>query len=656
MGSSTLGGEHAQLLGEVELFRGLDRVTLAKLAAHLEVIPMRRGEILFRQGDAPDGLYLVSRGEVSISAGPTDDAIDVVELSTLTRGEAFGEIALLTGSSRSATARAATDGELLRLQQRRFHDLVQRDPLVSLAISAGLIRRLRGADAARLGVPSDSLLAARNGYFGGPIPEMLTAPGPLRPRLAPVQALRRWPRKRVIGIALAIVILSVGWLVMPPSGLAAPGWHALLSLVALVPLLALDALPESATALLLVAIWVVGGVAPPRTALSGFASTTWVLTLCTFAAGAAIAASGLLYRIALSAVARAGGFKAQVTMLGLGGLILGPAVPNSTGRTGLIAAALAELADALGYEEGSPAAVGLAMAAFTGFGLIVSAFQTSSSTTLLALALLPDDAKANLNFITWALRTAPLQIVLLVGLLGFILWRYAPRAGQPTSSPSLSAVVRVQQTLLGKVSVQERLAGGVAVGLLVGFASQPLHGIDPAWIAVIAFAVLAAGGGLTQETLRAVNWNTLLLLGVLGSMAEVVSTAKLDTWLSPIMASDLGGLGTAPIVFVGALAVLCLLLSLVLRWQAAVPLVLLALTPVARGAGIDPFVVAVVTLTASNTFFMPFQSTSYMALYTGGGARLFHHRQARIFAFVYAAVAVLGLLVSVPFWHLLGLL
>jgi divalent anion:Na+ symporter, DASS family len=110
------------------------------------------------------------------------------------------------------------------------------------------------------------------------------------------------------------------------------------------------------------------------------------------------------------------------------------------------------------------------------------------------------------------------------------------------------------------------------------------------------------------------------------------------------------------VLFVVALALSCQALSLVLRWQAAVPLIVLALIPVARGVGIDPWVVAVVALTACNMFFLPFQSTIYVALFTGGGARLFRHPQARPFALLYAALVVVGLVISVPFWHALGLM
>ena len=109
-------------------------------------------------------------------------------------------------------------------------------------------------------------------------------------------------------------------------------------------------------------------------------------------------------------------------------------------------------------------------------------------------------------------------------------------------------------------------------------------------------------------------------------------------------------------VIVGALALLCYPISLVLRWQAAAPLLTLALGPVAAGAGMDPWVVAMVALLACNGFFLPYQSTIYLALYHGTGGRLFDHRLARPAALAYAVVSLLALCASVPAWRWMGLL
>ena len=79
------------------------------------------------------------------------------------------------------------------------------------------------------------------------------------------------------------------------------------------------------------------------------------------------------------------------------------------------------------------------------------------------------------------------------------------------------------------------------------------------------------------------------------------------------------------------------------------------LAPVGLGAGIDPWVIGLIALMACNGFFLPYQSTTYLALYHGTGGRLFTHRQARPTAIAYGAVTLLALCASVPFWRLLGL-
>jgi hypothetical protein len=97
-------------------------------------------------------------------------------------------------------------------------------------------------------------------------------------------------------------------------------------------------------------------------------------------------------------------------------------------------------------------------------------------------------------------------------------------------------------------------------------------------------------------------------------------------------------------------------LSLVMRWQAAAPLLTISLAPVGIGAGIDPWVIGLIALMACNGFFLPYQSTTYLALYHGTNGRLFSHGQARPMAAAYAVVTLLALCASVPIWRAMGLI
>jgi len=214
----------------------------------------------------------------------------------------------------------------------------------------------------------------------------------------------------------------------------------------------------------------------------------------------------------------------------------------------------------------------------------------------------------------------------------------------------------MQRALLGRPSRAERLWLATGAGLVLGFATQPLHGIDPAWLAVLALGALGAGGLVTADTLRGVNWSFALFFGMLASLSDVLAVTGVDRWLAGLVGDVTSDLAAAPVALVAGIAVLGFLASLVLRWQAAAPILTIAATPVAEAAGLSPLVVAVVATIACNGFVVPYQSTTYLALYHGTGGRLFDHRLARPAALAYGAASLLALCASVPAWRWMGFL
>ena len=86
------------------LFRGLPPATLERIAALATQKSYRRGEIVFSAGDAGDALFGVVSGRIRISAGNADGR--EIFLNIMEPGDSFGEIALLDGGTRTATATA----------------------------------------------------------------------------------------------------------------------------------------------------------------------------------------------------------------------------------------------------------------------------------------------------------------------------------------------------------------------------------------------------------------------------------------------------------------------------------------------------------------------------------------------------------------------
>jgi hypothetical protein len=171
-------------------------------------------------------------------------------VNTLGAGAPFGEIALLTDQPRTATVRAETGAEVMRLDRGRFLDLVQREPHVAVAIAATLSQRLRAANAPTRAMANDTAVDVPRSRR-----PPLETPTPTR-RLVPGSG------REAIGAVIAGCVLPLVWLLPPPAGLTPTGWRALGVLIAAVPALALDALPDGVLALGLAAVWVLGGIAP----------------------------------------------------------------------------------------------------------------------------------------------------------------------------------------------------------------------------------------------------------------------------------------------------------------------------------------------------------------------------------------------------------
>ena len=96
---------HEALLGSTDFFSGADPEVLATIAASGTERPLIRGDVLFREGDTADCLYVVTRGRLAIVMVNEFDRRETV-VSLMEPGDLFGEMAMLDDGPRSAMARA----------------------------------------------------------------------------------------------------------------------------------------------------------------------------------------------------------------------------------------------------------------------------------------------------------------------------------------------------------------------------------------------------------------------------------------------------------------------------------------------------------------------------------------------------------------------
>lgn len=135
------------MLMSCDLFNTFASEDLRTAAAYFNTSDVKSGEVIFREGDAGTFMCVLNRGKITISK--TNSEGKSIEIATLMRGRAFGEMAVLDGERRSATCIAATECTLLTLTKVALDKMLQDEPrtaarvIVVLAIS--ISRRLRMA-------------------------------------------------------------------------------------------------------------------------------------------------------------------------------------------------------------------------------------------------------------------------------------------------------------------------------------------------------------------------------------------------------------------------------------------------------------------------------------------------------------------------------
>jgi CRP/FNR family transcriptional regulator, cyclic AMP receptor protein len=136
----------ATLLEGCELFAGLNGETLASIARASDARAFERGDLVFRQDDSADELYIVDSGRFAIATRSPDGRETMLAL--MERGDLFGEMSLFDGQRRSADARALDRSSLIAVPFGPVQDAFRHEPDHLWNVVALLAGRLRATDEA----------------------------------------------------------------------------------------------------------------------------------------------------------------------------------------------------------------------------------------------------------------------------------------------------------------------------------------------------------------------------------------------------------------------------------------------------------------------------------------------------------------------------
>lgn len=125
------------LLRDTDFFHGLDEPTLAQLAEVCYPMVIRRGEVLFEEGDEAHSFYVSVYGRLGIWSGRR-------RVGEVAAGESVGEMALLHEAPRTISVRAERDCLLLRLEKDAFQQVLTQNPKAMLKLVLDVTGRLAG--------------------------------------------------------------------------------------------------------------------------------------------------------------------------------------------------------------------------------------------------------------------------------------------------------------------------------------------------------------------------------------------------------------------------------------------------------------------------------------------------------------------------------
>jgi anion transporter len=395
-------------------------------------------------------------------------------------------------------------------------------------------------------------------------------------------------------------------------------------------------------------------VVPADVAVSGFISSPFFLIIGVLGIAASLQSSGLLFRIALHVLQRFPlTHRGQSLGLALAGTGINSVIPDVTSGVAIASPIVLAQSDSLGYARLSNGSAGLAMAAVLGFGQMSPFFLTGAAENLLAWTLLPEAAHADITWMRWFVAALPLALVTFVCGLTFTLLLLPPEI-QPTVSRGLIAT---QLEALGRPSRAEWINGMVLVSAIIGWITAPYHGLDVAWVAMIGLAILLATNLLDRTAFRAgIYWDFLFYLGAVLGLSSVVRHLGIDQWLIAELAPVLEPMAANPARFLVVLGLMIFAARFILPSLPLVSVLIITVIPIAAKANIHPLVLTLVICMTTAVWFLPYQSTYYLALYFGTKEKAFSHSQVRIIAWCYAATYLAAIIIAVPWWRMLGLL
>lgn len=455
----------------------------------------------------------------------------------------------------------------------------------------------------------------------------------------------------VIGLVLGI---AIAFFIPIPHGLTHAAMVVLATLVTANIFWIFNVIPSFATGLLMLSAWVVLNAVPFEDSFAIFSSTTMWIIIGGLALGAAATKTGLITRIAYKIMSYfPANFKGQSLALFISGTIIAPMIPSAHPKAAMSTPIAKGISDALGYKPKSAASSGLFLAAMWGFFVTEGSFLSATAQNYAFKGLLPAKYQAVLSWGKWFVMMLPWTIIILV--VGYFLlnFLFKPKEDKPVSKEFINQ----QLADLGPMSRDEKItAVSILLAIIMWILESTIH-IDSAITALIWVSILVALKVLSANDFKSrLSWSTIIFIGTVMALGNVMQTVGLTNWLrdvlKPVIGPVIGNIWVAVIVLP---IIIYLIKFVVVSLISTGTLVTLALLPFVAQMGFNPGLIVIIVTTSVNVWLLTYMNAPFLtgsaAVQDGMASRISMAKSS----VGYMAINIVGLLVCVPIWQMMGL-
>jgi anion transporter len=475
------------------------------------------------------------------------------------------------------------------------------------------------------------------------------------------------------GLLLAMAALAAVLLLPTPAGLTVAGHRMLAILTFAVIVWMTEAIDYAVSAIVIAALMAfLLGLAPnpanPKAllgtsaaltlAFGGFANTALVLVASALFLAAAMTATGLDRRIALTILSRVGVEPRQV-VIGtiLVGFVIAFLVPSTTARVACLVPITLGIIAAFGVDRRGAFAGMLMITTVQTASIWNVGIKTAAAQNMVAVGFIEKTLGKTITWLDWLIAAAPFGILMSITLY-FVMTRMMPP--EVTQVSGGREAIRKSLADLGPMKPAEKKLLAISLTLLALWTTEQWHGIDTSTTTITAVALMFVPGiGIMtwKDAQPRIPWGTVVLFGVGIGLGTALLQTKGATWLADIVVAEFGLKQATALFIVAAMSVFLIVIHLgfasaTALASAMIPIVIAVLQSVATPGLNIVGLTMVLQFVVSFGFILVVNAPQNMVAYgTETFAAKDFVRTGLVLTFVaYALVMLLG----ATYWHWLG--